>query len=271
MSSDTQNASAVADDRLAELAETMGVDCVHLDDLTAEDAELAIAGVALYAYLQPAGRGVIDEHIASLPRGCRAAFRRARERHGRGAVIYENDSGSQRIVEGQSFDWDRLGIQPQRHEHHGINFEYLVIGDQFVLFPTKPDEHDADKEEPTRYYYIQSARVGSFNSWTAFFFRYFSMAYAPATTVKTVRSIPGGADVLARLTKLQGASQFWGPVFGLALAQTNVPIWGDIVATEVPDIGTSIIIVYVSNDRQDWSRRVRFEVLPNGEVDSEPF
>ena len=114
--SEAQNRAAITDDSLAELAEAMGVDCVHLDDLTAEHAELAILGVALYPYLEPAGQNVIDGHIAGLPRGCRAAFRRARERHGRGAVIYENDSGSQRIVEGQSFDWDRLGILTQRTE-----------------------------------------------------------------------------------------------------------------------------------------------------------
>ena len=269
--SEAQNRAAITDDSLAELAEAMGVDCVHLDDLTAEHAELAILGVALYPYLEPAGQNVIDGHIAGLPRGCRAAFRRARERHGRGAVIYENDSGSQRIVEGQSFDWDRLGVLAQRTEHHGIYFHYAVVGDQFVFFPTRPSRHDSDSEERSRYYYIQSARFGNIDWWTALLTKGVAKYMATRRVAPIVQRVPGASRILNWFSQ-KGRHLDWIALYGVIWeVQEFVPTWGDIVGTPIPEAGTSTLVIYVSNDRQDWSRRLRLDVTPSGEVNEDSW
>lgn len=204
LSADTSQ-RACADDQLGQLAELAGVDCVHLEDVSIDAARLALIGVAVYSHLQPEGQRAVDAHIESLPTGTRAAVQRARDQHRHGAVIYENDSGNQRIVRGRSFDFDALGIRPQRLRAHDVNFHYMLLDGHFVFFPDNPD----------LYYYIQSARYGTLNFGAAWLAQKAAEMSGPWFTASFAQRVPAGERALERLSGLKEESIFYGILSGI--------------------------------------------------------
>lgn len=140
----------------------------------------------------------------------------------------------------------------------GVPIEYVVRNGQFVVF-----------ERPDLYYYQQNASVTWFDEVTGKVAQLGVEGLGTYASYKVVANFP----YIARLLDQWGGPRpyTFGDFTLLAssyMVQTQIPLWGRIVATPVPATGTKQVLVYVSKTGNDytWNYRASFTLSPDGSI-----
>jgi len=244
------------DEKLVMLAEMAGINCIHLTSVSRDDAITALTGLALYHHLDPQSRREVLEHRKELPGPFRAALDRAAMTVGNEAVHWEHGAGSTQTVIGNTVDYDAIGIRPSRIDVFGYYLHYAVVDGTFIVF----------RDNPRLWYFTQNTRQGTFNYWSSLFAKNAAKAYSSYVSSKFVLQMPGIKHAAEHIRQRTGGEALY-PAFGGVLSlQEHIPVWNQIVGTPIPQTGTVIVLVYLSEDGRSWPRRARMEVSPDGTI-----
>ncbi|MCC5812928.1 MAG: hypothetical protein JJU06_21400 [Ectothiorhodospiraceae bacterium] len=242
---------------LVQLAEMAGINCIHLASVSEQDAVEALTGLILYHHLDGRARAAVHEHRRTLPSPFRAALDREQKRFDSESIRWGNGSGNTQTARGRSVNFDALGIRPNTIDVYGVDLNYVAVDGAFVVF----------LDDEKLWYYTQNARQGRMNFYVAGATQraaQFFGAYTLSRPVTKTAGLSRIADVINRRTGKDGGRVVAGA--GLFFAQEAIPLWGDIVGTPVPASGTARVLVWISEDKETWDRRVRFDIDPNGTV-----
>lgn len=245
------------DGKLIQLAELAGINCIHLTSVSEQDAVEALTGLVLYHHLSSQDRATVREHRRTLPSPFRAALDRAQERFNLESVRWSNRGGDTQTARGQTVNYDALGISPNMIDVYGAHLHYAVVDGSFIVF----------LDDPSLWYYTQNTKQGQMNFYIASITQRTAQFFAAYMLSGVVTRIPGVkhiVGVINRRTSKDGGRVVAGG--GLIFAQEGVPLWSDIVGAPVPTSGTNQVLVWLSADRENWDRRVRFDVHPDGAV-----
>ncbi|MCC5812089.1 MAG: hypothetical protein JJU06_17165 [Ectothiorhodospiraceae bacterium] len=244
------------DEKLVMLAEMAGINCIHLTSVSRDDAITALTGLALYHHLDPQSRREVKTHRENLPGPFRAALERAALKLDEGSVRWDHGNGSMQTAKGTSVDFETLGLRPNRIEADGHYIHYAIVDETFVLF----------RDDPSLWYYTQNTQQGRFNYWSAIVAKNATKIYASYATSKAVVRIPGIERATRKLNKKIRSESFYPGMAGLFQVQDHIPLWREIVGAPVPRSGTLTVLVYLSEDGQNWPTRARLDISPNGSV-----
>ncbi|WZY00718.1 T7SS effector LXG polymorphic toxin [Bacillus sp. FSL W7-1360] len=180
---------------------------------------------------------------------------------GDGNVIYKWEGhGDKMTARGVPVDYEALGIEEyvETVKVNGHDVNYAMMDGQFILLRDNPD----------LVYYTQGAKQGSVNSIVAQGVNVSANFYASYLLGKGATKIPGSGKINDKLNESLGGTGADGvrTVAGY-FAETNIPIWKEIVGTPVPEAGTEQVLVYISeDDGETWSGKVMFTIEPSGDV-----
>ncbi|MFS0576299.1 LXG domain-containing protein [Sporosarcina sp. 179-K 3D1 HS] len=173
-----------------------------------------------------------------------------------GNIKWQSDNGKHVISTGVPVNYNALGVETDSIDLFGYEVRYTVQDGQFILF----------KDNPQLHYYTQGAEQGKFNYYAGKTTQAVANLYGTLGMMKVLGKVPGvnmAADLINKKAPTAGSI---GKGVASYEIQSRVPIWGEIIGTSVPAVGSKEIILYISEDGEEWPRRVRFVVSPEGVV-----
>ncbi|MEJ8546969.1 hypothetical protein [Brevibacillus borstelensis] len=146
----------------------------------------------------------------------------------------------------------------------------IWIGDEIPVEYTVHKGKLVVMKRPDLYYYTQNFTQTWWNQYSGQFAQRAAEGYGTYVSFQIGGKIP----YMARLLKLKdrGEKPFQYADYAMAvlgyMTQEQIPLWGDIISTPVPNRGTEISLIYISKTGKDnsWKYRVRFEVEEDGTV-----
>ncbi|QTD39743.1 ribonuclease YeeF family protein [Sporosarcina sp. Te-1] len=181
-----------------------------------------------------------------------------------GNIIWKREHGNHVVSKGAPINYDSLGVRPDKLDLYGHDVNYMVKDGKLIIF----------KDNPDLQYYTQGAEMGRFNYYSAKSAEAVANFYGTAGIFKVLGKIPGSTkavDLFNKKMPLPHAGTIGKGVASYEI-QKKVPVWGEIIGTTVPSIGTKEVILYLSEDEgKNWPHRVRFVITPNGEVTTKKF
>ncbi|BAQ10916.1 hypothetical protein OXB_2445 [Bacillus sp. OxB-1] len=186
-----------------------------------------------------------------------AAVDKPLEELAEGNILWKQEHGNHVISEGAPINYDALGVKTDSIDLYGHDVKYAVIDGNFILF----------KDNPNLQYYTQGAEQGQFNYYAGKTTQAVANLYGTLGMMKVLGKVPGvnkAADLINKKAPTAGSI---GKGVASYEIQSRVPMWGEIIGTSVPAVGTKEIILYISEDEgEKWPKRVRFVVSPEGVV-----
>ncbi|WP_053431720.1 ribonuclease YeeF family protein [Halalkalibacterium halodurans] len=179
-----------------------------------------------------------------------------------GEIIWEKDNGKLQITKGTEIDYKALGIVPDRAKiNDDIIVHFDIIDDRLVIF----------KDDPNFYYYTQNAEMGGFHYYAAGTAQGLTRGYGAWLLGRSVAAIPTVGPIAQNI--FNNASDpstlvAVGTAAGTFAFADKVPAFGHILGTPVPKSGTKEVLVYLSEDKDDWkeAHKVLIKVDPTGDV-----
>ncbi|WP_062048659.1 ribonuclease YeeF family protein [Bacillus sp. JCM 19034] len=174
---------------------------------------------------------------------------------GEGKITYKWDGPGDKIqARGVPIDYKALGIEDyvETVKVNGYDVHYALIDGQFILLRDNPDLE----------YYTQGAKTGKLEAEIAGMASFTSYAVGAYSTSSVANKIPG----IKGIADKHPIKSQYGGAFALQRVQNSIPIWKEIVGTPVPKAGTEQVLVYISDDGENWDGKVMFTIEPNGDV-----
>lgn len=239
---------------IEDLAELADINPVHLTDVPEDDARTALVGLALFHHLGQDGRSAVLEHRRTLPCSFRNALDRAAKETDSGAVQWESNGGTGQTARGTPIDYGSIGIRPNRIDLDGEYVHYAVHGGAFILF----------RDNPNLWYFTQNTRTGLFNFTAASLAKGAAKAVTSWVAADRVLRIPGVTSAVERLDRMTPIKMT--TINGILFSQEKIPVWGRVIGTPIPKIGSETVLLYISEDGEYWPRRARFDIDSDGSV-----
>ncbi|WP_301107139.1 ribonuclease YeeF family protein [Sporosarcina sp.] len=173
-----------------------------------------------------------------------------------GNISWQSNDGNHVISTGSSINYQDLGVKTDKIDLYGYDVHYTVRDGNFMVF----------KDNPNLHYYTQGAEQGQFNYFAGKAAQTTANLIGTGGVFKVLGKIPGAnkaADIINKKAPKVGSG---AKTIGSYEIQKKIPVWGELIGTSVPAVGSKTVILYISEDGDKWSKRVRFEISPKGEV-----
>ncbi|MDN9012877.1 hypothetical protein [Brevibacillus laterosporus] len=139
---------------------------------------------------------------------------------------------------------------------YGIPLEYTIKYGEFSIF-----------KRPGVYYYQQNAKTTWFDMASGDVAKMAANGLGTFVSYKIIDKIPYVARLLDKYGKEKPYNwQDYAKSAAAVSAQYNFPLWGSIVSASVPKRGTETILVYLSEDDENWERRINIQIDSDGTV-----
>ncbi|MEC2074307.1 LXG domain-containing protein [Alkalihalophilus marmarensis] len=182
-----------------------------------------------------------------------------------GEIKWESGNGKMAITKGESFDAAAyLGREPNMIRAGDIEVRYDIVDGKFIIF----------KDNPNYWYFTQNAQQGTVNYYTGLAAQKTADFYGAWLLGKTASKIPKAGGIVTKIDEKYNPVPVGtaGAAFSAYVLQEKIPLWGEIIGTPVPAAGTKEVLVYLSEDEEDWTESVKllFKLSPDGTISVTP-